>query len=147
MRHLMGSAYFFKNFPGYTSHDVDWIELTDDPTITRVRSIRGQGLDVLFLRRKSKETLIAEALTSQLPMVVGKFLIPEFCKEIGFTFEDLPKVRPLIDRLDPKHQYEEIIYNSYIENGSFTLTEEQRMRAYKAYLAARAGDNIKEDSI
>jgi hypothetical protein len=147
MKYLMGSAYFFKNIPGYSSHDVDWIELTDDPTIARVRTIRGQGLDVFFLRRKPKETLIAEALASPLPMAVGKFLIPEFCGEIGFTIEDLPKVRPLIDALDPRHRYEEIIYDSYMENGSFTLTEEQRMRAYKAYLEARAGDQIKEDSI
>ena len=80
-------------------------------------------------------------------MAVGKFLIPEFCREIGFTIEDLPKVRPLIDALDPRHRYEEIIYDSYMENGSFTLTEEQRMRAYKAYLEARVGDQIKEDSI
>ena len=143
----MGSAYFFKDIPGYSSHDVDWIELTDDPTVARVRSIRGRGLDVLFLRRKPKETLIAEALASPLPMAVGKFLIPEFCGEIGFTFEDLPKVRPLIDALDPRHRYEEVIYDSYMENGSFTLTEEQRMRAYKAYSEARAGDHIKEDSI
>ena len=65
------------------------------------------------------------------------FLIPEFNKQISFTIEDLPKIKPLIDNLDEKHKYEEIIYNAYIENKSFTLTEEQRDAAYRRYKEAR----------
>ena len=70
-------------------------------------------------------------------MVVGKFLIPEFNKKIGFTIDDLPKIKPLIDRLDEKHIYEKIIYESYLENNSFTLTEDQRLKAYKKYKETR----------
>jgi hypothetical protein len=72
-------------------------------------------------------------------MVVGKFLVPEFCAAIGFTIEDLPQLKPLIDILDNKHKYEEIIFNSYLKNGSFTLTDEQRERAYKSYKNSRGG--------
>jgi hypothetical protein len=59
-------------------------------------------------------------------MVIGKFLVPEFCEEIGFTIEDLPKLAPLLDRLGDRHQYERIIYESYLENQAFCLTEAQR---------------------
>jgi hypothetical protein len=68
---------------------------------------------------------------------VGKFLIPEFCKEIGFTIKDLPKLKPLIDKLDEKHKYEEIIYNAYLENGDFILTPDQRDLAYASYKETR----------
>ena len=70
-------------------------------------------------------------------MVAGKYLIPEFCQEIGFTINDLPKIKPMIDRLDIKHHYEKIIYDSYIENGAFILTDEQRDKAYQSYKQSR----------
>ena len=70
-------------------------------------------------------------------MAAGKFLVPEFCKEIGSTVEDLPKLAPLISNLDTKHEYEKIIFDSYIQNGDFVLTQEQRDKAYESYKIAR----------
>ena len=70
-------------------------------------------------------------------MVIGKFLVPEFCAEIGFTIEDLPRLEPLLAKLDEKHKYEEIIYNAYIENNAFVLTDEQRAAAYESYKVSR----------
>ena len=70
-------------------------------------------------------------------MVIGKFLVPEFCDAIGFTIEDLPKLEVLVTRLDEKHLYEKIIYDSYIENNAFVLTDRQRDQAYKSYLESR----------
>ena len=137
MRHLMGSKFFFNRYPDYTSHDVDTIEIVETDEFKEKRIIRGQGKDMFFLKKKSKEELIADALKSELSMVVGKFLIPGFNKEIGFTIEDLPKLKPLIDKLDDKHKYEEIIYNSYLENGDFILTDEQRLKAYQSYKESR----------
>ena len=77
------------------------------------------------------------ALKSPLSLVVGKFLIPEFCVEIGFTIKDLPKLKPLIDTLDEAHLYEQVIYESYLKNGDFYLTQEQRDLAYTKYKEAR----------
>ena len=134
---LMGSNYFFHQYSDFKSTDIDKIELVDTDEFKEKRIIRGQGKDYFYLKRKSKEQLIQDALKSKLPMVVGKFLIPEFNKQINFTIEDLPKLQPLIDKLDEKHKYEEIIYNAYIENKSFTLTEEQRDAAYRRYKEAR----------
>lgn len=133
MRHLMGSTYFFKGQPGFNPHDIDYVELVDDKSIKEKLIIRGQGKDYIQLRRKDKESLIADALKTDLAMVVGKFLVPEFNQEIGFTVEDLHKIKPLIDRLDDKHKYEEIIYNSYLINNAFILTKEQVEEAYALY--------------
>lgn len=134
---LMGSNYFFNKYDDFKSTDIDKIELVDTNEFKEKRIIRGQGKDYFYLKRKPKEQLIQDALKSNLPMVVGKFLIPEFNKQINFTIEDLPKLQPLIDKLDEKHKYEEIIYNAYMENKSFTLTKEQRDAAYRRYKEAR----------
>jgi hypothetical protein len=91
-----------------------------------------------FQKLNSAEDHINQALISQLPMVVGKFLIPEFCQEIGFTINDLPRMQPLIDSLDEKHLYEKIIYEAYLQNGDFYLTQEQRDAAYISYKETRS---------
>ena len=144
MRYMMGSKYFFKNKPHFKSHDTDYIEWVDDKDVKEKRIIRGQGKDIFQLRRKNKEELIEDALKSQLAMVVGKFLIPEFNNEINFTIEDLNKLKPLIEKLDDKHKYEETIYNYYLENKSFILTEEQLEEA-KTIEPGESKEEFKEE--
>lgn len=137
-KYLMGSKYFFSCYPDFTSKDIDEIQIIETNEFNQVRQITGQGKCLFQLKKHpSKEGYINWALQSQIGMVIGKFLIPEFNEAIGFTVEDLPRLEVLIDRLDDKHKYEEIIYNSYLENGSFTLTDEQRERAYKSYKESR----------
>lgn len=70
-------------------------------------------------------------------MQLGKFLVPEFVNEIGMTIEDLKQLEPLAKALDTKHQYEKIIYDAYIENNKFELTEEQLNAAYSEYKKER----------
>ena len=69
---------------------------------------------------------------------VGKFLIPEYAEYIGLTIDDLKKIHNLTDCLDPKHLYEKIIYDSYIENNGFYLKDEQRNKAYEEYKRERS---------
>lgn len=135
---LMGSTYFFKEYTGFSPHDTDLWEIIETSDFKVVRTIRGQGKDYFqFRKQPTTQTYIDIALQSNLPMVVGKFLIPEFCKEIGFTIKDLSKLKPLIDKLDEKHKYEEIIYNAYLANGDFVLTQTQRDQAYESYKKTR----------
>lgn len=137
-KYLMGSQYFFSCYDDFKSKDIDEIQVIETNEFSQVRQITGQGKCLFQLKKhSSKEEYIDWALKSNVGMVVGKFLIPEFCEAIGFTIEDLPRVSELIDKLDDKHKYEKIIYNSYIKNGSFTLTDEQRERAYKSYKESR----------
>ena len=135
---LMGSNYFFRTYKDFKSHDVDYIDIVDTNEFKEKRIIRGQGKDYFYLKKKSKDDLIADALKStDLPMVVGKFLIPEFNNKIGFRISDLPKVKPLIDILDKKHEYEKLIYEFYLQNKGFFLTREQRDLAYASYKETR----------
>jgi hypothetical protein len=45
----------------------------------------------------------------------------------------LERLRPLAEKLDDKHLYEKVIYDAYIENGCWGLTDEQRAEAYRIY--------------
>lgn len=135
---LMGSRYFFSCYADFESKDIDEIELVDTSEFNHIRQLTGKGKCLFQMKRHaSKEPYIEFALRSKLGMVIGKFLIPEFCKAIGFTIEDLHLLTPLLSKLDEKHMYEKIIFDSYIENNSFTLTEAQRARAYKSYKESR----------
>ena len=135
---LIGSTYFFSEYDDFVSKDTDEIQIIDTKKFAQIRQITGQGKCLFQMRRhSSKEEYIDWALQSQLGMAIGKFLIPEFCLEIGFTIKDLPQLKPLINKLDDKHKYEEIIFNSYIENDNFTLTKEQRDLAYQSYKETR----------
>lgn len=135
---LMGSQYFFSCYEDFNSKDIDEIEIIPTNEFKWSRQITGQGRCSFQLKKlESVEDYINHALESNLGMVIGKFLVPEFCEEIGMTVNDLPKLQPLLDKLDDKHKYEEIIYNSYIENNSFTLTNSQRERAYNSYKESR----------
>ena len=51
--------------------------------------------------------------------------------------EDLKLFEDSFKRIDDKHKYEKVIYDAYIENGDFVLTEEQRNKAYQLYKEKR----------
>ena len=135
---LIGSTYFFSDYDDFSSKDIDEIQIIDTNDFSQVRQITGQGRCLFQMKRyPSKEKYIDWALKCELGMVIGKFLVPEFNSAIGFTIEDLPRLKPLLSKLDDKHKYEEIIFNSYIKNGNFTLTKEQRDLAYQSYKETR----------
>lgn len=135
---LIGSQYFFSCYKDFESKDIDELEIIETENFKYSRQLTGRGKCLFQLRKQNnKEEYIKYALSSKVPMVVGKFLVPEFCKEIGFTIEELPRMQPLIDALDDKHKYEKIIYDSYIENGSFSLSDQQREKAYESYRKSR----------
>ena len=70
-------------------------------------------------------------------MRCGKFMVPEFAEYIGFTIHDLPRIKPILDKIDPRHRYYLSIYNSYMKNGKFELTDKQRSIAYEEYRKER----------
>ena len=136
---LMGSRYFFSCYDDFVSKDIDEIAIIDTNEFKQMKQITGRDRCLFLLKRHdSKEDYIDWALRSNTGMVIGKFLVPEFCKQIGFTIDDLPKLSPLLERLDSKHLYEKVIFDSYIENQAFELTIEQRDRAYSMYRESRA---------
>ena len=134
MKFLVGSKYFFNKFNDYNSKDTDWVIIEDNPQYyTNTMTMRGRGEDLMFFKNRSKQEFINMTLSSNLPMVVGKFLIPEFNEYIGFTIDDLILFEHQFNKMDDKHLYEKYIYECYLVNKKFTLTESQLEEAYKIY--------------
>lgn len=135
---LVGSQYFFKEYDDYVVHDLDKLcILLSGLQHNKTFVWKKKKEDILFCPKMTKDKYIKTDLKSNQPIKVGKYLIPEFAEYIGLTIDDLSKVKPLIDNLDEKHKYEKVIYDAYIENNAFKLTDKQRDEAYEEYKRAR----------
>lgn len=135
---LVGSNVFFKDIDGFNSKDVDILELIDNPIgFKNNRWIKFPHKDVFQWRRMPIKEFIEITLSNNIPLEIGKFLVPEFIKEFNLSINDLKKLQPLIENLDYKHKYESVIYYSYLQNNDFYLTDEQLMEAYKIYIKYR----------
>jgi hypothetical protein len=134
----IGSSVFFGVYNDYKSKDIDLLNLTDKPLFAHhMMNMKIKEKDIFFMPLEDKSIMVEKTLTSGVPMRVGKFLVPEFAEYIGLTISDLKRLEPMFEQLDDKHKYEKIIYDSYVENDSFVLTEEQRRKAYEEYKRER----------
>jgi hypothetical protein len=136
-RILVGSCYFFSGYSDFIPGDIDETELLEKFRCHR-RHVIGEGFDIFQLKYyQSWEECVYWDLYYGRPIVVASYIVPEFCEAIGFPFEALPQLQPLIDNLSKRYAYIKVIYESYLENGSFTLTTAQRLKAYEIYKQAR----------
>lgn len=135
---LVGSNVFFKDIEGFNSKDTDILELVDNPTDFKyLRQFRFKDKCVFQWKRMTPEKFIEVTLQNNTPMEIGKFLVPEFIKEIGITIDHLKQLSFLIEHLDDNHKYEKVIYDLYMTNNDFILTDEQLNEAYNTYLKYR----------
>ena len=135
---LVGSNVFFKDIEGFASKDTDILEFVDNPTdFKNVRQFKFPDKCVFQWRKMPIDELIDMTVSRNFPMEIGKSLVPEFIKEFKLSIDDLKRLEPIIVKLDDKHKYEEVIYNSYIENNAFYLTDKQLKNAYETYLKYR----------
>ena len=134
----IGSSYFFDGYDDFISKDYDDLCIMDEFVFPgRVMNMKVKGRDVFMFRDMDKQGFLDDVSESEVYMKVGKFLIPEFNEYIGFTIEDLKSIMGFFDKLDEKHTYEKVIAESYIKNGGFFLTDDQRASAYGEYKMAR----------
>lgn len=140
-RHFrVGSTYFFSEYPDFRPSDIDEVEFEEHPRLYKnVMQFRKKDGSRCYYkwRKMSADEFVEYTLNSKLPMEIGKFLIPEVADFLGFTIAHLKALAPIAEKLDDKHSYEKIIYDSYIENNGFYLTQEQRDRAYAEYKLKR----------
>lgn len=138
-RFRVGSTYFFNE-----GNDIDEVEFEEHPRLYKnVMQFRKTDKSrCLFKWRKmSADEFVEYTLHSKLPMEIGKFLVPEVAEYLGITLDHLKKLKPVVDRLDKKHLYEKVIYDSYLSNGGFFLTEEQKIEAYEQYRRGKIWNN------
>ena len=139
---LVGSNAFFKNIKDFKSKDKDYLILTDTPIGFKFqKEICLRGVDYFYHKNDGPKNLIERTLQTNDPILAGKFLIPEVAEAIGISIEDLKLLEDLIYRVDDKHKYQIIIYESIIQNNSFELTDEQIMKSYNCYLYYRKNWN------
>lgn len=139
-RFKIGSLYFFNEYPDFTPSDTDEVEFEENPKLYKnvMQFRKTDKTRCLFKWRKmTPEEFVEYTLNTKLPMELGKFLVPEVVDYLGFTIAHLKALAPIAEKLDDKHSYEKIIYDSYIENNGFYLTQEQRDRAYAEYKLKR----------
>ena len=135
---LVGSQYFFKDIEGFNSKDVDYLILDYIPKNYKEKyQISGNGQCLFRWKKMSADNFIKNALETKLPMEIGKFFVVDFARMVGITINHLKQLEPVLEKLDEKHLYLKVIYNSYIENNDFVLTQEQRLLAYEEYKKAR----------
>lgn len=135
---VIGSYPFFHTYSDYNSHDKDFIVFEENPTqfktFMNIRLFK-QKTDTYYFKDLPKEELLQSELKriENIPMAINKFLVPEVCKYKGITLEDLKPFEFLFEKIDDKHKYLGVIYQFYLQNGDFILTQEQRDIAYKEY--------------
>ena len=132
----IGSSIFFSNYSDYKIKDVDWVTIFDVFPFKGKKMMKVKiGNDDIFMYKPNitKQDFIDELYSTKVVMKVGKFLSSEFCKHFNITIEDLKSLEQFFDKLDDKHKYEKLIYEAYIENNDFVLTQEQRDKAYQEY--------------
>ena len=136
-----GSRAFFCGMEGFQPKDTDQIVLVDNPRGFRLVRQTTSGSRCTFeVLSGHKQEHIAHALTKAPAMTVVRFLTPAYAEHIGLTIAELETLRPLLARLDKKHQYAAVIFDAYVSNGTFTLTDEQRKEAFAVYQSARKED-------
>ena len=127
-------------YDDYKLKDNDELHIVDEfifPNKVCMNMRLFDGNDIFIFKNTDKQEYINDVYESGVNMKVGKFLIPEFNKYINFTIDDLKSLQPIFDNMDEKHTYERVIFESYLKNGDFFLTDEQRREAYKEYKRSR----------
>lgn len=134
----VGSIPFFKNIEGFKPHDEDVLILQkENDKYTTQLYIKFESECVMYWKYSNKESFIQTHLDLNKGIILGKFLVPEVIQYINLTIDDLKQLKPLLKDLDDKHLYQKYIYNYYIQNNDFKLTEKQLNQVYKIYLQYR----------
>lgn len=134
---IVGSRAFFSDMPMFHSDNTDIVVFTDTPDgFSHYIHSAISGRDTTTWVIKPKDDFIEYAMRDLANgLEFGKFLVPDVVEYLGITMGDLVKLHGHFE--NKIEAYQELIYNAYITNGAFTLTDEQRDAAYKAYKEAR----------
>lgn len=133
-RFTVGSNVFFNMFDDFKPKDTDEVCLLDKPLF---------GDNIMRLRFNKKDLFLIYdngnlIETTKEPIAIGKFLVPEFAKHLNLTIDGLKQLKDLSENMDDKHSYVKMIYDFYIENNGFFLTDKQREQAYQEYKRKRS---------
>ena len=136
MKILIGSSVFFNEYNDFIPHDIDYVLFEEHPQLYKTFAyIKTKTEDIFAYKQMSKDEFLQYELEhcKKAKMAVGKLLVTELVKYMNITIDDLKKFKFAIDEIQEKHSYEKIIYDAFIKNNDFILTQEQRDKAYQEY--------------
>ena len=137
-KYLVGSRAFFSGMEGFSPKDQDFLLLESAPLDYEWRREQHlRGVCTFFYKIEPPAQMVQRCLNARDALQLGKFLVPEVAAELGMSVDDIRPLETMLPLLDEKHRYYEIIFRAYMTNGSFTLTEAQRLEAYKSYTESR----------
>lgn len=144
-RFLIGSRAIFsgyKDFDDITT-DYDYLIIEDAPEGYDIESDdKGDGVNhYIRWRNMAKEDLLDYHRGCYKGTFIQKFLVPEYAEYLNLTIDELKSIGHLVNFLDKYHTYEKIVYESYVENNGFFMTDEQKERAYQEYKKVRLARN------
>lgn len=145
---IIGSRAFFEGMPEFTPKDTDTLVWVADPKgFTNYRQTSISGQHIIEWRAMPKSELLAYSMREKANgLEFGKFIVTEFAELIGLTIDDLKQLRDYyVKKIDDKQRYQLAICDAYIANNAFTLTDEQREKAYAIYSQARKDDTIEAE--
>lgn len=137
----IGSRAFFGNMPDYKEGDCDVLLVLDKWPEEFKKTIFSCGVtkcDTFFMKQMTKEEYIAETIETEDIKRVFYYMVPEFVQFIGLTIDDIKRVEPVVRKLEnTRHKWYINVYESYIANGGFYLSDEQREAAYDVFKRTR----------
>lgn len=133
---LVGSAAFFKGMEGYNGTE-NFVQVIDEKKEGCSNWWSKRGDDTFEWVRHTKEELIKKLASTGVEKRAASLLSPELAKEFGVSAEDIKSLEHLWKKCEGKNAYYKVIADAYIENGSLTLTDEQKAKAFEAYKEAR----------
>ena len=147
---VTGSTPFFENIESFVPGDIDLVVLEDkSKRFNYWRYSFNSGIDITEIKYRPKEELLEYYKKDTTPSsVLGMFLTPEFIDAFGLTIDDVKEVYKVLEgKLTPRQSYQRVIAEAYFENNGFTLTDEQRLKAYEIYKAERVDKTEGGDSL
>lgn len=133
---LVGSASFFAGMEGYNGTP-NYVQVIDEPKPGCSKWWSKRGEDTFEWVRHPKDVQLKKLASAGVVKRVAALLSPELASVFDVMVEDIQSLHHIWDRCEGKTAYYKVIADAYIENGSFTLTDDQRIAAYSVYLEER----------
>ena len=130
----VGSRAFFSDYEDFQPADNDILELNSEQ-YEDYYSTRENDVHIFHYKYTNKEQFLEFEFKhiEESPLAVCAFVVPEVAEFLELTLEELFMFEYYFKKINRRHLYVKYIYDCYMENRAFSLTQEQKDFAYNLY--------------